>query len=92
MMENRTAFYSRQGGRQATSAGGGGNDGGPADSRARGCGKRGGGNSNSNSKPRGFSMNNGRGAKLNGDSVCYLYNRASAVGMLLHSYSDLPPG
>ncbi len=90
MMENRTALFSRQGGRKATSAGGGGNDGGPADSRGCGGGKRGGGNGNS--KPRGFSMNNGRGAKLNGDSVCYHYNRASAVGMLLHSYSDLPPG
>ncbi len=61
MMEKKTAFYSRQGGRKATSAGGGG-------------GKRGGGNGNSNS--RGCSMN-GRRAKLNGDSVCYKFRPCS---------------
>ncbi len=75
MMENGTAFYPRQGGRQATSAGGGGNEGGRADSRGRGGGKRGGGNGNS--KPRGGSMNNSRGAKLNGDSVCYKFRLCS---------------
>ncbi len=80
LMEKRAAFYPKQGGKQAAGASGSGG-GGRADSRGRGGGggrgRGGGGGGGNSSKPRGGSMNNGRGARLNGDSVCYHYNRAS---------------
>ena len=73
MLERRSAFYQKPGGK--TDSGkqdGAKHDGGGG--RGRGGAKRGGGGTGFQ---RGGNMTRGKGARFNGDPVCYHYNRAA---------------
>jgi len=64
MMEKRSAYLPRSATRQEP----------PRHDNGRGRGRKRGGGSN---PPRGGTQTRGNGAKFNGDSVCYHYNRAA---------------
>jgi len=81
-IEKRAAFYPRDAKKADGARNDGGQDGYRSDgSRGRGGGKRGGGSSTGSQ--RGGAYQRGKGAKLNGDSVCYHFNRAAGCSRTL---------